>query len=226
MKLSIRGVGLIAAFGLCGQYAHAQEAHKLIIGSAHDFTTTGKAGAGGYVGENGVAYLYNYGKCSTCHAAHKPARNQYLWSTKRNLAAGASWTVWDGAAGKVLDGVNDGEYLSETEFAQTGTAMCMSCHDGVTAIGGTTMKLSFRGTWGRNMSDIHPVAHKVAFGTEGWQPDLATGNSAAFANSNVVVDVIGGSSYVGCTSCHSMHSSENSAKILRKGDRCLACHNR
>jgi len=215
---------LSLVFALAGQLAQsAGIGYKLIAGSAHDFSATGAGGAAGYEGENGVTYL-TANKCTTCHAAHKPAKTAFLW--KRTLGAGPGWTVWDGAAGKVLDGVNDGEYLSVAEFAQTGSAMCLSCHDGVTAIGGTTMRLAFRGAWGRNLPDMHPVAKRVPFGSDGWQPDLTAGNSSAFGNSNVVVDTVGNSSYVGCTSCHSMHSSPSAATYLRKGESCLVCHNR
>lgn len=215
MKVSLKTIGLMAALGLIANVAGAQLVGKAIAGSKHDFKTTG------YTGDNGVTYT-GYNKCSTCHSAHKPKLNSPLWG--RELGVGGSWTVWDGATGKVLDGVADPEYLTDAQFAGTGSAMCMSCHDGVTAIGGTTMKAAFRGTWGRNLSDTHPVAKIVPFGTPGWQSDVAAGNTAA--GSNVAVDVVGGSSFVGCTSCHSMHSSANSSNILRAGERCLSCHNK
>ena len=134
---------LLLVFSLAGQLAQsAGVGYKLIAGSVHDFSATGAGGAAGYEGENGVSYLAG-NQCTTCHAAHKPAKNAYLW--KRTLGAGPGWTVWDGAGGQVLGGANTGEYLSVAEFAQTGSAMCLSCHDGVTAIGGTTMRLDFRG---------------------------------------------------------------------------------
>lgn len=211
--MKMKSIGLTVALGLAATYANAA-GPTLISGSKHDFKTAG------YVGNGGTYTAYN--KCSACHAAHKPVKNEALWA--RSLAVGGSWTVWDGAAGRVLNGTNDGAYLADTEFAGTGSAMCMSCHDGVTAVGGTvTMATTYSGNWGRNLSDMHPIAKKVPFGTEGWQADLATGNTGAA--STVAVDVVGGSSFVGCTSCHSMHSS-SSGKILRGGDRCMACHNR
>lgn len=215
MKVSLKTIGMVAVLGLIANVASAQVIGKAITGSKHDFKTAG------YVGQDGTTYTA-YNKCSTCHAAHKPKINKALWG--RSLGIGGSWTVWDGAAGRVLDGLNDGTYLSEAEFAATGSGMCMSCHDGVTAIGGTAvMKATAKDNWGRNLSDMHPVGKKVTFGTPGWQSDLATGNTGA--GSSVIVDVVGGSSFVGCTSCHSMHSSgATSSKILRSGERCLSCH--
>lgn len=119
------------------------------------------------------------------------------------------------------------EYLSATELVNTGTGLCMSCHDGQTAIGQTstgvnvTMDPAFAGNWGRDLSNIHPVGKYVPFGQAGWQASLTAGN--AYSGSNVITEMKG---TVGCTSCHSMHSSSKSAMILRGGQRCLSCHDR
>ena len=130
----------------------------------------------------------------------------------------------------LVDAVNNPagmEYLSATELVNTGTGLCMSCHDGQTAIGSSksgasvTMDPNFAGNWGRDLSNMHPVGKYVPFGTPGWQASLTSGN--AYSGSNVVVE---SKSTVGCTSCHSMHSSSNSSMILRGGQRCLSCHDR
>ena len=221
MKSAIKIVGLMVACIVAATQANAQTATgKLITGSKHDFKTTA------YVGEGGTMKLA-YNKCSTCHAAHKPKKNSPLWA--RDNPTNTGWTVWNGAAGRVLDGTNDGTYLSADEFVASGSGMCMSCHDGVTAIGNTsggtpvTMASTFHGNWGRDLNDMHPVGKKVPFNTPGWVADLLTGNTAS--GSTVVVDVVGGNSFVGCTSCHSMHkNSAMSAMILRVGERCLSCH--
>lgn len=219
MKVSLKTIGLMAVLGLIASVASAQTVvGKAISGSKHDFKTTA------YVGADGTSFTA-YNKCSTCHAAHKPLKNAALWARQISTTTAQVWTVWNGAAGVQLTAGGDAKHLSEADFAASGSAMCMSCHDGVTAIGGTAkMVPTFRGTWTSNMADIHPIATKVPFNTPGWQADLVTGNGVAI--SNVVVDVVGGSSYVGCNSCHSMHSSKNSASITRTGERCLSCHNK
>lgn len=219
MKVSLKTIGLVAALGLIASVASAQNVvGKPITGSKHDFKTTA------YVGANGTSYQA-YNKCSTCHAAHKPLKNAALWARQLSTTTVQVWTVWDGGTGINLTAAGDAKHLTDAQFAASGSGMCMSCHDGVTAIGGTAVMVpTFRGTWGSNLSDMHPIAAKVPFNTPGWQSDLSVGNVAAA--SNVTVDVVGGSSYVGCTSCHSMHSSTNSGKILRGGERCLSCHNK
>lgn len=250
-----------------------------ITGSQHDFTATGEHG-GNYVGANGQTYR-SENRCTTCHAPHKARRNYPLWgrNTPDPAAAawnGTSWIVWgasqDGTdgSGKPVGPVTLGpaletdvslkdangnavirKYLSATNLVNTGTGLCMSCHDGTLALmtntGGLDSSASplhddgspnsganmanWRGRWGRNLSDMHPVGLDVPFGTAGWQASLASGNT--YSGSNVVTENIGGLHTVGCTSCHSMHSSKRAAtgdllgmKILRPAERCLSCHDR
>lgn len=222
MRKLMIGLGVVAA-ALIASRVSASIVGYPISGSKHDFKTTGYTGDGGtFVGHN---------KCGTCHAAHKVKKVSPLWGRDNPTATG--WIVWNGQdAGQALDGTeNTAEFLSAAELTGTGTGMCMSCHDGQTAIGtykdatGTSvpvyMRAAYRGTWGRALADMHPVGHVVPFGAPGWKADLAAGNAAS--GSNVATEARGS---VGCTSCHSMHNSENSSKILRGGDRCLACHDR
>ena len=191
-----------------------------ITGSKHDFKTTA------YVGEGGLVMKAAYNKCGTCHAAHKAKRVRPLWS--RDNPTDTGWIVWDGGAGRALDATTTGGYLTAADFVASGSGLCMSCHDGVTAIGSTSaaepvyMASAFEGTWGRNLYDMHPVGKVVPFGSTGWQASLAAGNTAS--GSTVVTET---SDTVGCTSCHTMHSgSATSGMILRSGERCLSCHNK
>ncbi|MBI5240463.1 MAG: hypothetical protein HY926_08310 [Elusimicrobia bacterium] len=222
MKKFAIGATLIAFTVVCGlvMQAFALREGKAVGMSKHDFVGVP------YIGEGGLTVSAK-STCGTCHAAHKPAKNELLW--KRAAPTDTGWVVWNGAAGQALDGTQDlNKYLSAADFVNSGTGMCMGCHDGQTAVGKTAtpatdvfMRSAYRGRWTRNMSDIHPVGTKVPFNTMGWQADLGAGNTAAA--SNVAVET-GGT--VGCTSCHSMHSSEDSSKLLRKGNRCLACHDK
>lgn len=202
---------------------------KAITGSKHDFKTTG------YTSDTGVTYTA-YNKCGACHAAHNAKRVDPLWG--RADATTAGWIVWNSknalaasktGTGEDLNTTSNPDYLSAADFVKSGSGLCMSCHDGQTAIGtvgaapGTpvVMQTLAKANWGRDLSNMHPVGRKVPFGTPGWQTDVAAGNAGS--GSNVVVDLQG---TVGCISCHSMHSSSNSGKILRAGERCLSCHDR
>lgn len=224
MKLAL---SLIMSLVCLGQFA---QAGQLVAGTKHDFS------GAGYIGSDGLAFKYTYGgTCGACHSAHTPKKAAQLW--KRVLSAG-DWTVWNGSDAGVVLGAGDADFLSDTQFRATGSAMCLSCHDGVTALSGSTYmipnvwtgtqhtgKVVHTGMLGnqvaRNLAMMHPVAKKVPFGTEGWRNTLAEGNT--FAASNVAADSVGASQYVGCTSCHSMHKS-GASKLLRDGDRCLSCH--
>lgn len=222
-------VGL-AAVGMAGLLAGKSLATPPgfpISGSKHDFKTNA------YVGNGGTVTGYN--KCSTCHAAHNAKRVDPLWA--RADATTDSWIVFDhdvaNAASKTgtgqslnAAGLDLTKYLSAAELVASGTGLCMSCHDGQTAIATNngvpvTMATASPANWGRDLSNMHPIGKVVPFGTAGWQTDVTAGNAAS--GSSVKVDTRG---TVGCVSCHSMHSSSNSGKILRSGERCLSCHDR
>ena len=231
---------LIAAAALTGgllAQGFATPPGRPIRGSRHDFNT------GSYVDQWGASYTAP-NLCAACHAAHKVKRNYPLWGRQDSTATG--WIVWndngsatsaqqhrnsDGSImkGQLLDINNEAtdsslvdaaanptgmKYLSAKELVASGTGLCMSCHDGQTAIGMADdgsgyvyMNPYFRGNWGRDLTDMHPVGRYIPFGVAGWQA------------SNVVAETKG---TVGCTSCHSMHSSTKANTIVRAGQPCLA----
>ena len=178
---------------------------KAIRGSHHDFNS------GSYVDQWGNSYTAP-SLCAACHAAHKVKRNYPLWGRQDPTLTG--WIVWNADSegssmvGQALDPNNEItdpslvdpasnptglKYLSAKELVATGTGLCMSCHDGQTAIGmaddgldDVTINPYFRGTWGRNLADMHPVGRYVPFGNPGWQASIDAGN--AYAASTVVAD--------------------------------------
>lgn len=218
-----------------------------IATSAHDFTAA-------YVGQGGS--FTNPNRCTTCHAAHNAKRTVPLWA-RDTPANNSNWVIWSAdGAGTTLDAVAEtGDdvsggkaYLSGNELAQSKTGLCMSCHDGTIAInavpdptmddhagtpgtptlfseaGAVFMDPNFRGKWGRDLRNMHPIGKFVAFGNPGWQASIGVGNTGS--GSSVALEGPNGDR-VGCTSCHSMHSSApDSMKILRGGQICLSCHDR
>lgn len=219
MKAIIAGFFLVAFFG-----APAHAAGKKITGTKHDFQL-------GYF--NGTStYTYSYGACGACHSAHKAKDVPQIWA--RSAPTTTGWVVYDAqdpTAGKTL-GADDGRFLSADAFVLTNSGRCLGCHDGVTAIGGTVTMAALKADgsantkmFGRDLHGKHPVGVRVPWGTEGWFAALNTAypNAPASDHAKVKEEALG---TVGCTSCHSMHSSGNSSKILREGDRCLACHDR
>lgn len=196
--------------------AYAAPTGKPIAGSKHDFTITYNGTDGSYTSIN---------KCNTCHSPHKVKRNRPLWR-RDDPSATAVWTMWNGSnTGQELTTVLNNGYISAEDFSASSSGLCMGCHDGAIALSDTSgakMLAAYKGTWGRNLKDSHPVAKVVVLGIDGWQANLAQGNSAS--GSNVELET-GGT--VGCTSCHSMHSSDRNRPMLqRKGEMCMSCHDK
>ena len=228
-----------------------------ITNSAHDFVTWKGAATGYTVSGKTMKAYNRCSTCHSAHRATRNyplwSRNApttdgwIIWNADQTGVAGNAVSTLhqnaDGSfmTGQLLDVNNEStdaslisggnptgmEYLSATELTTTGTGLCMSCHDGQTAVGNTsagvavTMDPNFAGNWGRDLSNMHPVGKYVPFGTAGWQASVTAGNT--YSGSSVVTEA---KQTVGCTSCHSMHSSSNSSTILRGGQRCLSCHDR
>lgn len=203
---------VLAVCGLC-----ESAPGRLITGSKHDFI----GGIYTHSGQNMVS-VGNCGKChdlrdgtmlpsnrcAMCHVAHRAERVTPLWG--RSNPGSSGWVVWNGGSGQALDGTQGSGYLTAAQFAASGSGLCLSCHDSGVA-GALT-----------DLSSHHPMAAVVPFGSPGWKGDLASGN--AEAGSDVMTETGGA---VGCTSCHSMHSSDPSDdKLRRSGVFCLSCHTR
>lgn len=212
MKRLIAGFFLLALVG-----TSASAAGFKVTGSKHDFST-------GYY--NGTStYTYTYGICGMCHSAHKAADVPQIW--KRSAPTTTGWVVYDAAnptVGMTL-AAGDTRFLSAADFVKTNSGRCLSCHDGQTFIGGTVTMAANTKNFGRDLHGKHPVGVKVPWGTYGWFSALNTAYPNAPAEAAEKVKTETGDT-VGCTSCHSMHNSEASSKILRGGERCMACHDR
>lgn len=208
---------MIAATALLAGKAFAALDGYRITGSKHDF----KSGTYTHSGQNMVSTgncmkchslhggsMLPENRCSMCHAAHKPKRLSPLWA--RSDPDSLGWVVWNGAAGQPLNGSQGPAYLTVEEFVASGSGLCLSCHDS-----GIAAAL-------HDMSGHHPLGKIVPFGAIGWMTSLADGNAAA--GSNVMTETRG---TVGCTSCHSMHSSDpTDNKLRRPKNFCVACHDR
>lgn len=231
-------------------FAATSQGGRAINNTAHDFTGAGYTnGANTYVAPN---------KCTTCHAPHSAQRTEMLWGRKAPTGA---WIVWNGNAvgqqlgaaavtedGSLTPNGVDRNYLKATDVANTGTGLCMSCHDGTIAIneipdftganedlapygngtknmpslfsaaGAVYMDDDARQKWGTDLSNMHPVGLKVPFTKKGFKGGIDN------SDNNVALEAQG---TVGCTSCHSMHSSNpDSMRLIRKGEICLACHDK
>lgn len=205
MNSKIKGLGLLAACIALASFSQA----ATIVGTKHDFTTS----------YNGMAVATN--QCSTCHAMHKPVKTAQLWA--RNNPAGTGWLVYNGGAGSALATVTGGNIMTASEFIASKSGSCLSCHDGATAIGGTTLMAAGVGAnLGTNLSNMHPVGKEIVAGQT-----TGAGGTMQASIANAVVDVVGTKNFVSCSSCHAIHTGTG-AKILRTGVNaggiCLDCH--
>lgn len=204
MKLTVKGLGLLAA---CIAFATVSQAAS-VVGTKHDFTTS----------YNGMAVATN--QCSTCHAMHKPLKTAQLWA--RTTPTGTGWLVYNGAAGVALAATTGGAIMTSAEFIASKSGSCLSCHDGATAIGGTTLMAANTKNLGTNLSTMHPVAKEIVAGQT-----TGAGGAMQASIANAVVDVVGAKSFVSCSSCHAIHTGTG-LKILRTGVNaggiCLDCH--
>ena len=155
--------------------------------------------------ELGIAEL-----CKFCHIPHNAEGSTAapLWNRS---APAETFTFYDGSTGP----------------ATGASALCLSCHDGITNIdavsgssGTMTLGAKFPGTTaviGTNLQDDHPVA--IIY--ESAETQMKT------LDENAPVKLFNGK--VECASCHNPHSNQNS-KLLRisnaRSALCLTCHDK
>lgn len=130
------------------------------------------------------------------------------------------------------------KYASGTLDATIGTPsgtskLCLSCHDGVTALdsfGGTTGTTTMSGNAavGTDLSDDHPVSFTYNAALASTDGDLVSPSGGSVGT--LSLPLFGGSTdQLECATCHSVHDDANS-KFLRADNAgsalCLNCHSK
>jgi predicted CXXCH cytochrome family protein len=191
MKKLSQGLGALAIIAL---FAGAS---KAALPTAHDFTS------GGFAAASGPAQA-----CITCHAPHNANREALIW-------ARADTTVTYTVRG---DGIGTGVQDNWTTIKSGEAGLCLSCHDGQTAINGTGMSGS------------------AVFGTDGLQKSHPVGITYDESGSNAAdLDVqataegalglgAGDLDKVSCASCHDPHEGTNAKMTRVAADICTQCH--
>lgn len=123
-------------------------------------------------------------KCVFCHTPHRPARNVPLWN---HSLTGETFTFYGSNYVNTYLGIAQPGGGTPTALpAGSRSRLCMSCHDGVTAVGGVynlgggapaTIDVSGVGTGpfpaghyanlGKSLVDDHPIRYPVLPGTPG-----------------------------------------------------------
>jgi len=152
--------------------------------------------------------------CHTPHDALLPGEDNVLWN---HTETGEGFDMYSSAAGQP-EGVSK---------------MCLSCHDGVTAIdsyGGTTTggvtPLTGAAVVGTDLTDDHPIGIEYPTDPANYNDP---GTFAPGINNGLGVHLveIGGADRVECTSCHQVHNNGlgNFLNVpVIESYLCLQCH--
>ncbi len=240
--LLIVGAVLVMTVGASAQYANP----KLVIGSKHDFSSTG----GGTYKSSTFTEV-----CAYCHVSHQvvAAGKQYpLWN--HQLSTNATYNKYSSPTFNALN-TNIQDIGLATAGAATTSHLCLSCHDGTVAVNtiyvnpedGTQTVPNFTGgnggkvigvtMLGTDMSSTHPVNFdytKAQSGTGNpYIKPVNTSTSAVGTAPNALPLYPGGSGTntftysVQCSSCHTSHDNTNT-KFLRisnaQSAMCVVCH--
>lgn len=223
MRIVLRPACLPAIFGLALWLQSAAGASS-IVNSKHDLSfgsaTTGpKASA-----ENQV--------CVFCHTPHKTGENIPLWNKTQTVQ---TFTFY---SSNYINNYLGMTAPSMTALAGTRTKLCLSCHDGVTALGGVfnlnnapgtiavTGSLSAAANLGLDLSNDHPVLYDVKPGAG---PPTAPGTNPEIQlpAAGDKVKVYGATNRVECTSCHDPHDNQFTKFLVKSNAAaalCTTCH--
>ena len=157
--------------------------------------------------------------CLPCHTPHNA------------LLAGAENVLWNHAE----TGVTFTMYYSTAGQPEGPSKMCLSCHDGVTAIdnyggnGGSGIVLTGATALGADLSDDHPIGIEYPTNLPSEYNDPATFDPGIGGGdgSGVQLVNIGGLDRVECTSCHHPHDNGLGDFLrvpIEESYLCLQCH--
>lgn len=181
-----------------------------ITGSAHDFSALGWS---------------NSQICLPCHIPHgadTTVARAPLWNHELTQA---TYTLFDGGT------------APWNEALDSGSILCMSCHDGTVALdsfggkAGSTF-IGGNGLLGTDLSDDHPVGATGVYpvaGNSRFQPAASwehpAGSGRMFLQDLEVNGVM--ERVVGCTTCHNVHNTVHPYMLRKTNDGsslCLTCH--
>ena len=246
LTLLLGGVALGAVVALLPVTGNAT-----LIGSVHDFSSSGSAGAYSTMGIatfvwGGETNIYQ-NPCQVCHIPHKAASysaaNGPLWNHAVATNATTKYITYDNAGSAHFNSLSLGALTLGSSVA------CLSCHDGSIAVNQSYGKTTYNGNGGAG-TNAPSWSIETKGGYTGGNNDLTVMHpigvsySAAAAadtelvqsyNSGILKTMLKGTAQtVECASCHDIHRTQGaSATIshelvvdLNGGALCLTCHNK
>ncbi len=155
--------------------------------------------------------------CLPCHTPHNA-----LLSGEANVL----WNHAETAATFVM-------YSSTAGQPEGASKMCLSCHDGVTAIdnyggnGGSGIVMTGPAKLGTDLSNDHPIGIQYPLTNPAEYKDPATFAPGINSGPGVRLVTINGLDRVECTSCHNVHNNGlgNFLRVpIQESYLCLQCH--
>lgn len=149
--------------------------------------------------------------CVYCHAPHGASSDGPLWN--RNDPAGP-FSLYGNLGNTSIDEIAEAKY-PDAEYPNGASRLCLSCHDGVTAIGTTvangvldaTMSMSANGTI--DLSKSHPISFvysdAVVSALQGAPYNKINYQKPAVASKVTLDD----QERMQCTTCHDPHVDTN-----------------
>lgn len=168
--------------------------------------------------------------CMFCHTVHRPAQRSQLWN---RADSAVQFTFY---SSNYLNNYLGQATPTMTDLKASRTKLCLSCHDGVTALGALyniapdtlvmTGTLGASSVIGTDLSNDHPVLYDVKPGA-GPPTQPGTDAEIQLPPAGDAVKVYGATNRVECTSCHEPHDN-SFGKFLVKSNAnaalCTSCH--
>jgi predicted CXXCH cytochrome family protein len=189
-----------------------EAASQSIVNTVHNLSVTGP----GELKANGESEI-----CIFCHTPHNSLPSSPLWNKDD---PGYTYTLYNSSTVQAVPGQPDGSSI-----------LCLSCHDGTTALGNVLSRMvdiDFAGgvtsipTGSSNLStdlaDDHPISFDYTTG-------LAASDGQLKDPTAIIPPVILERGRMQCTSCHDPHRNLTNDFLRvtnQRSDLCFRCHNR
>ncbi len=183
-----------------------------IVNSAHNLSATGPGD---------VKALSESEICIFCHTPHNSLPSSPLWNKE---GQGYTYTLYHSSTAESVPGQPDGASI-----------LCLSCHDGTTALGSVISRMSdidFTGgitsipVGSSNMSTDLADDHPISFD---YTTSLAAADGQLKDPTGIVPPVSLHQGRLQCTSCHDPHRNLTNDFLLvsnQFSELCFACHDR
>ncbi len=193
-----------------------------VIDSKHDLAATSAT--------SGPKAVNEVLTCLFCHTMHKPAQMSALWN---RVGAPVDFTFY---SSNYLNNYLGMKSPTMNDLNASKTKLCLSCHDGVTALGAVfslapntlemTGGISGSKVIGTNLANDHPVLYDVKPGA-GPPAQPGTDPEIQLPAAGDPVRVYGETNRVECTSCHDAHDNTYGNFLVKSNANaalCTSCH--